>query len=76
MANTIFVPQTLKVGLLIGNGFNGAEVLATVKAFMKAGIIAVIVSEKLGTVRSEDNYQVNVDETFLTTARFYSIHCM
>ena len=68
MANTIFVPQTLKVGLLIGNGFNGAEVLAAVKAFMKAGIIVVIISEKLGTVRSEDNYQVNVDETFLTTA--------
>ena len=68
MANTIFVPQTLKVGLLVGNRFNGAEVLATVKAFMKAGIIAVIVSEKLGTVISEDNYQVHVDETFLQTA--------
>ncbi|WP_438319164.1 catalase [Sporosarcina sp. FA9] len=66
--NTIKTPQTLTVGVLIGNGFKGAEVLATLRTLMNAGVIVKIVSEKLGTIRSSDNYQVAVEETFLTTS--------
>lgn len=65
--NTNRYPNTLKVGVLIGDGFNGAEVVAAVKAFLNAGIRVDIVSEKLGTIRSADNFQVDVNETFLTT---------
>ena len=48
-ANTTRVPYTLKVGVLIGNGFNGAEVEATVKTLRKYGVTVDIVGEKLGT---------------------------
>ncbi|MCZ2257803.1 catalase [Sporosarcina sp. G11-34] len=65
--NTRSVPYSLKVGILIGNGFNGAEVVKAVKTFINAGITVDIISEKLGTVRSKDNFQVDVNETFLTT---------
>ena len=45
----------------------GAEVVKAVKTFINAGITVDIISEKLGTVRSKDNFQVDVNETFLTT---------
>ena len=65
--NTTRVPYTLKVGVLIGNGFNGAEVKRTVKTLRKYGVTVDIVGEKLGTVRGEDGLNVVVNATFLTT---------
>ena len=45
--NTTSVPYTLKVGVLIGNDFNGAEVKRTVKTLRKYGVTVDIVGEKL-----------------------------
>ncbi len=66
-ANTVSVPQTLKVGVLIGNGFNGAEVKAAVRTFRDYGVTVDIIGEKLGTVRGADGVKVIVNGTFLTT---------
>nr|WP_255550478.1 catalase [Sporosarcina sp. E16_3] len=65
-ANTTRVPYTLKVGVLIGNDFNGEEVKRTVKTLRKYGVTVDIVGEKLGTVRGADGLNVIVNETFLT----------
>ncbi|MFJ7934536.1 catalase [Sporosarcina sp. NPDC096371] len=66
-ANTVWFPQTLKVGVLIGNDFNGAEVKAAVRTFRNYGITVDIVGEKLGAVRGTDGLKVMANETFLTT---------
>lgn len=67
-ANTIKVPQTLKVAVLIGNGFSLPEVEKTIKTLRKYGVDYTIVSEKFGTIRSADGHKVKVNESFLTTA--------
>ncbi|MCZ8542402.1 catalase [Psychrobacillus psychrodurans] len=67
-ANTIKVPQTLKVAVLIGNGFNLPEVEMTVKTLRRYGVDYTIVSEKFGVIRSSEGQKVRVNETFLTTA--------
>ena len=64
--NTTRVPYTLKVGVLIGNDFNGEEVKRAVKTLRKYGVTVDIVGEKLGTVRGADGLNVIVNETFLT----------
>ncbi|MCK1997047.1 catalase [Psychrobacillus psychrodurans] len=67
-ANTIKVPQTLKVAVLIGNGFNLPEVEMTIKTLRRNGVDYTIVSEKFGVIRSSEGQKVRVNETFLTTA--------
>lgn len=66
-ANTIHVPQTLRVGVLIGNDFNGVEVKAAVRTFRNYGITVDIVGERLGLVRGADGLKVMTNATFLTT---------
>ena len=46
-ANTTSVPHTLRVGVLIGNGFKGAEVKSR-KNVKEYGVTVDIVGEKLG----------------------------
>ncbi|WP_262177744.1 catalase [Saccharococcus sp. Marseille-Q5394] len=57
---------SLKVGVLIGNGFNSSEVTSALRALQEAGTFVVIISEKLGTVTGDDGTKLKVDETFLT----------
>ncbi len=66
-ANTIHVPQTLRVGVLIGNDFNGAEVKAAVRTLRNYGVTVDIVGERLGAVRGADGLKVMTNATFLTT---------
>ncbi|MCZ2260518.1 catalase [Sporosarcina sp. G11-34] len=66
--NTNSYPYTLKVGVLIGNGFDAAEVKSTVNALTNAGVVVNLISEILGTVRSADNVKGNITETFLTSS--------
>lgn len=67
MANTPHYAYTQKVGVLIGNGFNGEEVRHTLAALEHYGVFIDIISEKLGTVTGADGTCINVDKTFLTT---------
>jgi len=64
--NTRRLPYTLKVGVLIGNGFIGAEVKKTVKTLRKYGVTVDIVGEKQGKVSGADGLSVVVNDTFLT----------
>ena len=66
-SNTIKSPQTLKVGILIGNGFDGTGLENILNNFTRHGIQYVVVSQKLGTVESAQGQQLKVSETFLTT---------
>lgn len=66
--NTTFAPQTLRVGILIGNKFNAAELNQMIKTFKRYGVRYKVISEKLRPVTSLEGTQLNVDETFLTTA--------
>ncbi|WP_413056637.1 catalase [Sporosarcina sp. 179-K 3D1 HS] len=66
MENTVKLPDTRKVAVLIGRNFNGAEVESVVKACVEAGVQVDIISEKFGILYGEDKFAVDVDETFLT----------
>jgi catalase len=65
--NTKYYPYTLKVGVLIGNGFDAAEVRTVVTALLNAGVHVDLIGEKLGVVRSDDNVKGNITQTFQTT---------
>ncbi|MFS0646205.1 catalase [Siminovitchia sp. 179-K 8D1 HS] len=68
--NTPKYAYTQKVGVLIGNGFNGNEVTNALKELEKYGVFVVIISETLGTVTGADGKKLKVDETFLTTSPY------
>ncbi|GGA86674.1 catalase [Ornithinibacillus halotolerans] len=64
--NTPHSAYTQKVGILIGNGFNGAEVRRVMNMFEQQGVFYDIISEKLGVVTGGDGTQIEANETFLT----------
>lgn len=66
MANTPHYAYTQKVGVLIGNGFNGREVRSVLDAFQRYGVFFDIISEKLGTVTGNDGTRIEVGATFKT----------
>lgn len=66
-ANTPSYPYTMNVGVLIGNGFNIAEVKEAVQTLENAGANVTLIGEKLGPVVSAENVQGKITETFLTT---------
>src|SRR5699024_3500515 len=61
---------TQKVGVLIGNGFNGQEVTSVLNYLQQCGIFIDIVSETLGTVTGADGTTIEVNQTFLTTSPY------
>ncbi|WP_200805806.1 catalase [Edaphobacillus lindanitolerans] len=66
-AGTPKYAYSLKVGVLVGNGFNADEVAGTIKALEEHGVFVVVVSDKLGTVLGDNGMKLTVNETFLTT---------
>lgn len=60
-------PFSLKVGILIGNGFNGKEVSNVVEFITQHGVFVDVISEKLGKVTGADGTEIKVNKTFLTT---------
>ena len=69
-SNTPKYAYTQKVGILIGDGFNGNEVTNVLNLLQQYGVFVVIVSETLGTVTGTDGTELKVDETFLTTSPY------
>ncbi|MDQ0154007.1 catalase [Robertmurraya andreesenii] len=61
---------TLKVGVLIGNGFNGGEVAAVLNFLQQNGVFVEIISDKLGTVTGADGTKIKVTHTFITTSPY------
>ncbi|WP_409304177.1 catalase [Peribacillus sp. SCS-155] len=65
--NTKMLPNTRKVGVIIGNGFNEAEVLGVLEQLKARGIQPEFISDKLGKVAGADGAELEVDHTFLTS---------
>src|SRR5690606_35724320 len=59
---------TQKVGVIIGDGFDGAEVTNTLNSLQSSGIFFEIVSDTLGTVTGADGTQLPVHQTFITAS--------
>lgn len=70
IASTPSYAYSLKVGVLIGNGFNGKEITNVLNILKQYGVFVVIVSETLGTVTGADGTKLKVDQTFLTTSPY------
>lgn len=66
-ANTPHYPHTLKVGVIIGNGFEGEEVTHAIETLQQHGVFVDVISEKLGTVTGNDGTKIKVNQIFLTT---------
>ena len=66
-ASTPKYTATQKVGVLIGNGFNSAEVTNILNLLQQNGVFIVIVSEKMGIVTGSDGTQIKVNQTFITS---------
>ena len=69
-ATTPKYAATQKVGVLIGNGFNGQEVTNALNFLQKNGVFIEIISEKLGTVTGVDGTVIKVDKTFITASPY------
>ncbi|MEG0259686.1 MAG: catalase [Lysinibacillus sp.] len=66
-ANTVKLPQTLKVGVLIGEGFDMKEVSHILKTLTKYGVRYTIIAERLGPIKSKEGIQLMATETYQTT---------
>lgn len=64
--NKAKLPDTRKVGVLIGNQFDDSEVETIVEACLNAGMNVDLISEKYGIVTGTNGLKAEVDETFLT----------
>ncbi|MEK5340595.1 catalase [Weizmannia sp. FSL W8-1119] len=68
MLNTVMLPDTRKVGVILGNQFNEPKVAAVVKGLQAAGVLPVIISDKAGDVKGTDGTVFEATETFLTSS--------
>lgn len=69
-ASTPKYAATLKVGVLIGNGFNGQEVSSVLNFLEKNGVFIEIVSDTLRPVTGADGTKLRVTQTFLTASPY------
>lgn len=67
-ANTVFSASTQKVGILVGNGFNGQEVNQVIDALKQNQIFFEIVSEKMGPVTGIDGTVINASKSFVAVS--------
>lgn len=65
--NTVKIPNTRKVGVIIGSGFNGLDVNSILGELRAAGIQPEIISEKLGVIEGTNGVTMEVVHTFLTS---------
>ena len=68
--NTPRYAQTLKVGVLIGNGFDSREVTNVLNTLQQQGIFVVIISDTLQPVTSSDGSKLKVHKTFMTSSPY------
>ncbi len=61
---------TRKVGVLIGNGFNGKEVSEALSSLEESGVFVDVISDKLGEVKGDDGTSIMVNKTFLTSSPY------
>ncbi|WP_211747766.1 catalase [Paenibacillus sp. Marseille-Q4541] len=66
MANTRFLPNTLKVGVMVDEGFKGDETRRILEQLIRSGLKPVIVSVRNGMIRDDKGEQWTVNASFLT----------
>ncbi|HEX7065442.1 MAG TPA: catalase [Bacillales bacterium] len=64
--NTKKKPDTRKLGVIVGDGFDGADVVSVLDALKAEGIEPEVISDKLGKVKGSGNKELEVDHTFQT----------
>ncbi|TYP75422.1 catalase [Paenibacillus methanolicus] len=64
--NTAMLPDTRKVGVLIGGGFDGLEVQTVLHELAAAGIQAELISDKLGKAAGTGGVEMEIKHTFQT----------
>jgi catalase len=65
--NTPKYAYSLKVGVLIGDGFNGQEVSNVIDTLESHGVLYEFIGEKFGAVTGADGTRFDIDATFLIT---------
>ncbi|WP_394184759.1 catalase [Metabacillus halosaccharovorans] len=65
--NTKILPNTRKVGVIIGPNFNGEDIVKVCHALKAEGIIVEVISDKLGIQKGLGGTEITVDHTFLTS---------
>lgn len=66
-ANTKKHPNTRKVGVIIGDGFDEAAVMPVLDTLMGAGIQPELISDKLGFIKGSSGTELEVIHTLSTT---------
>jgi len=66
-ANTKKSPETRKVGVIVGNGYNAAEVDVVLQALQAAKVQPEIIGEMQGMVKGIDGGELEIQQTFSTT---------
>ncbi|NLP18911.1 MAG: catalase [Firmicutes bacterium] len=67
-ANTIYSPATQKVGILVGDGFDGPEVKKVIDALNQNLVFFDVISERLGPIVGTDNTELEANKLFITTS--------
>jgi catalase len=66
MANTKFLPNTLRIGVIVGEGFDGQSTQYILDQLIQVGLQPVIINARLGTVKGTNGVELKVDDSFLT----------
>lgn len=69
-ASTPKYAATLKVGVVITNGFNGQEVINVLNNLKENGVFFDVISDRLGTVTGNDGTKIEVNMTFVTSSPY------
>lgn len=67
MADTVRKPQTRRAGIIVGEGFDGNGLGDVLDKLKEAGITADFISERQGTIKGQDGYKAEANQTFTTT---------
>lgn len=67
LENTVYDAKSRKVGVIVGDDFNDEEVTNVFGKLLAKEIIIEVISDKLGTVKGNNDKEIEVDKTFLVS---------
>ncbi len=67
MTTTTYGPETVRIGVLVGENFEDDALTSTLAALEQAGAFVHVISDRLGSRTGKGGTQLEVDETFLTS---------
>ncbi|WP_349409854.1 catalase [Pseudalkalibacillus sp. SCS-8] len=66
MANRTHSVRSRKIGVIVGDEFNGQDLTHILSELKAEGAMPEIISSKLGTLQGTNDHELEVDHTFLT----------